>query len=209
MPPKTRLTQVGRVCFARLGAPCCTPGHSRRRTRCPPPPQAVASREPEPDPSPAHLRPLAHWVPTTRPDLHTQAALEDLGLSDPTTEPDPGLCVETEHHLPVPDHPNPRFHMYMVNFPKPTGTSILARCLHNTTTDKVGVWYSFSGSPTDPTFRPEADRFSYRDVQDEKCKTMFILPENIWTDYSHKDELSVLMNYMALRRYQLAHNGPF
>jgi hypothetical protein len=55
------------------------------------------------------------------------------------------------------------------------------------------VWYSFSGSPTDPTYRPEADRFSYGNDQDEKCKTMFLLPENTWTDY-YKEEFMTLID---------------
>jgi hypothetical protein len=121
--------------------------HARTRRaphKVPPPPQAVASRESEPDPSPPQLRPLAHRVTNTRPDQPTQAALEDLGLSDPITEPDPDLCVETEHHLP--DPADPVYQLYKINCPCPNNTQILVRCLNNTLTKRVALWYKYKGS---------------------------------------------------------------
>jgi hypothetical protein len=136
--------------------------------------QVAASREPEPDPSPPHLRPLAHRV-TARPDPPTQSALEVYGLSDIITEPDPDLCVETEHHLPVPARPSQVYKLYRtthgVRHPQ------ITRCLHNTLTDRVAVWSQY-------TTNVYPDNCSVRSATEPTVTTILILPEHEWTTYS-------------------------
>jgi hypothetical protein len=117
-------------CINRIKARRACPDSPGAAQGAPSPLQAVGSIEKEPDASPAHPRPLAHRV-TTRPDPPTQDTLERLGLSEPTTAPDPDLCVETEHRLPV---PRPVYMLYrslagpMLATSTP-GARTLVRCL--------------------------------------------------------------------------------
>jgi hypothetical protein len=184
MPPK-RDSRKWEAYIVRVKAHRACPDSPDAAQVAPSTPQAVASREPEPDPSPAHLRPLPHRV-DIRPDPPTQATLEDLGLSDLITEPDPDLCVETEHHLTVPR--DPVYKMYKrsvppIICPHSYKDDTVVKCLHNTSTNLVTIWYS----------QPEAEdeKFETRPAS-FAMKLRYLQPKYECNDFDDQD-LACLM----------------
>jgi hypothetical protein len=179
---------------ARLDSPGAAQG-------APSPPQAAASREPEPDPSPAHLRPLAHRVTTSRPDPPTQSALEDYGLSDPITEPDPGLCVETVHHLPVPAHEyklSPVYQLYMyerwnAEDPHDEFRDNTIRLMHNTLTNRAAVWTTFDNHPKVQQNRKELMKIVYCDQLEEARVLQLLPPQFRWYTATQSEQERLLV----------------
>jgi hypothetical protein len=111
----------------------------------------------------------------TRPDPPTQEAhLEDLGLSDPITEPDPDLCVETEHRLPIPARPVYELYQYVGPFPEIPDCNIVTRVMHNTLTDRVAMWNYFDKHP-----RNLADKLVIVSATDDVI-SQILIPQFRW-----------------------------
>jgi hypothetical protein len=142
-----------------------------------------------------------------------QSTLEEFGLSDTITVPDPDLIVETEHHLSVPTKPkktkptkkshrlDPDYELYQIietDDELDEEYTITSRLLHNTLTGKVAVWISYLNHPRNLKDHTEVAA-PYDDGDDWILDLM--LPENRW--YTHTPrEYGKLMELQSRPVYQ-------